>query len=185
MHVARQHHAIGGMLADQATDFVEGRLLVLRIDRNVEIGDAMPFHHAAQVVMVGDHAGNLAVQLAAVPAVQQVRQAMRLLAGHQHHALLHRRIGHPPLHGELLGNGCKGLAETVEIERQRVGTNFVTHEEPATLIIRVVTGFGNPAVIGGEKVTHLGDNTHTIRTGNHQTKSAHAQTPDSSARRPF
>ncbi|MNN36844.1 hypothetical protein D3C81_1507560 [compost metagenome] len=101
---------------------------------------------------------------------------MGLAAGHQHHALLHGGIGHPPFHGELAGDGRERLAETVQIERQGIGADFMAHEEPATLVIRVVAGLGYPAVIGSQEVTDLGYDADAVRTGNHQTKCAHGGT---------
>ncbi|MNP75787.1 hypothetical protein D3C76_1729030 [compost metagenome] len=79
--------------------------------------------------------------------MQQVGEAVRLAAGHQHHALLLLGIGDTPVHRELFGNRRKGLAQGLDTERQRVGTNFVTHEEPATQIVRVVARFSDPAVV--------------------------------------
>lgn len=165
LHVARQDDDVGPMFLDQAFHLGEGRGLVLGIDRNMEVRNAMPLDHATQIVVVGDHAGNLAIEFIAVPTVQQIGQAMRLTTGHQHHALLLRRIGDTPLHGELAGNRRERLLETIQIERQRVGTDFVTHEEPATLRIGVVTGFGNPAVIGREEITDFGNDADAVRAG--------------------
>ncbi|MNO72606.1 hypothetical protein D3C76_635580 [compost metagenome] len=173
LHVARQYDVVGTVLVDQARHLGEGRLLVLRIDRHMEVGNAVPLHHAAQIVVVGDHAGDFAVQLTAVPAVQQVGQTVRLTAGHQHHALLHRGIGDPPIHGELTSDRGERLAEYVQIERQGIGADFMAHEKPAAVIIGMMTGFGDPAVISGQEITHLGDDPNPVRTGDHQSESAH------------
>ncbi|SVJ78820.1 Uncharacterised protein [Klebsiella pneumoniae] len=180
LHVASQDDAVGAMFVDQPGNFIESRLLVLRIDGNVEIRDTVPLDHAAQVVVVGDHAGNLAVQFAAVPAVQQIGQAMGLLAGHQHHALLHLGIGDPPFHGEFAGDRGESLAEAIQVERQRVGTDLVAHEEPAVIVVGMMAGFGDPAIVGGQEVTHLGNDPDPVGTGDHQPKSAHGYTPETS-----
>ena len=84
----------------------------------MEEGNAVPFDHAAQGVVVGDDAGDLAIQLAAVPAVQQVGQAVGFATGHEHHALALGRIGDPPLHGEFPRDGREGLTEAGQIEGQ-------------------------------------------------------------------
>jgi hypothetical protein len=47
------------------------------------------------------------------------------------------------------------LAQGFDTERQRIGADFVTHEEPAALIVRVVARFGDPAVVGGQKLLTL------------------------------
>src|SRR3990167_9782262 len=108
-----------------------------------------------------------------MPAGKKTGGGVRSATGHQPHPFLTRRIGTPPLHGKLTGNRRKGLAKTIQIKWQRVSANLVAHKKPATLIIRMMTGFGNPAVIGGQKVTHLSHNSNPIRTGNDQSKSTH------------
>lgn len=85
--------------------------------------------------------------------------------------LLEHRISGAPVvdsQGHLIG-----LLETIQIERQRIGTNFVTHEEPTTLRIGMVTGLGDPAVIGGEKITDFGNDADAVRAGNDQSERAH------------
>ena len=133
----------------------------------------MPLDHAAQVVMVGDHASDLAVQLIAVPAVQQVSQAVGFAAGHQHHALFLLGVGDVPGHRKLFCDWRKCLAESLKTKGQRVGTDFVTHEEPTAEIVRVMTRLGDPAVVGGQKVTDFGNDADPVRASNHQPKSAH------------
>ena len=175
LHIARQHDDVGTVFCDQTRDLIERWLLVLRIDRHVDERDAMPLDHAAQVVVVGNHAGNVAIQFVAVPAVQQVRQAVGLAAGHQHHAFLLRRVGDAPLHGEFPGDRRKRLIETVQVEGQRIGTDFMAHEKPAALRVRMVARFGDPAVVGRQEVTDLGDDAGAVRAGDYQPKSAHEQ----------
>jgi hypothetical protein len=46
-------------------------------------GDAVPLDEAAEGVVVGDHAGDLDVELLRLPAGEQVVEAV-LLLGHQH-----------------------------------------------------------------------------------------------------
>ncbi|MCY1437899.1 hypothetical protein D9M71_540790 [compost metagenome] len=147
LHVTGQHHHFGVVLFDQARYLGESRLLVLRIDRDVVVRNAVPLHHAAQVIMVGNHAGDFAVQFIAVPAMQQVGQAVRLAAGHQHDTLLLFGIGDTPVHRELFGDRGKGFAQRFDTKWQGVGTDFVTHEEPATEIVRVMARFSDPAVV--------------------------------------
>src|SRR5690606_29891774 len=74
----------------------------------------------------------------------------------------------------------EGLAEAVEVERQRVGANLVAHEEPANLVIRVVAGLGDPAIVGSQETADLGDDADAVRAGDHQPKSAHGKTPETS-----
>ncbi|MCY1422496.1 hypothetical protein D9M71_381800 [compost metagenome] len=173
LHVARQHHHVGTVLLDQARHFGKGRLLVLRVDRDMEERDAVPLDHAAQVIVVGDHAGNIAIEFLGVPAVQQVSQAVGLTAGHQHHALLLVGIGDTPDHRELFGDRRERFAERLDAEWQGFGADFVAHEEPAALLIGVMVRFVDPAVIGRQEITDFGDDANTVGAGNHQPVGAH------------
>ena len=156
LHVASQDDAVGAMFVDQPGNFIESRLLVLRIDGNVEIRDTVPLDHAAQVVVVGDHAGNLAVQFAAVPAVQQIGQAMGLLLAISTTRFFTSEsvIRHSMENSRAIG--AKAWREAIQVERQRVGTDLVAHEEPAVIVVGMMAGFGDPAIVGGQEVTHLG-----------------------------
>ena len=185
LHVTRQHNNVGFMVFDQTRDFGERRLFVFGINRHMVIRDAVPFDHAAQVLVVGNHAGDFAVQFIAVPAVQQVCQAVGFPTGHQHDAFFLRGVGNAPVHRKLFGDGRKGFTETFEVERQGIGAHFMTHEKPAAEVVRVMARFGNPAVVRRQKVTDLGNDTDTVRASNHQTKSAHVKNSRTSQRPPF
>ncbi|MCY1437948.1 hypothetical protein D9M71_541290 [compost metagenome] len=173
------------MLLDQARDFHEGRLLVLRVDRYMVERDAMPFDHAAQVVVVGNDARDFAVEFIRVPAVQQIGKAMGLATGHQYHAFFLVGVSDTPDHGELLGNRFKCLAKLLDAERQSVGTDFVAHEEPAAEIVGVMTRFGDPAVVGSQEITDFGNNANAVGASYHQPISAHEGDSRTSQRRPF
>lgn len=108
-----------------------------------------------------------------MPAMQQVGQAVRLAAGHQHHALFLRRVGNAPGHGELFGNGRKRLAEGFDTERQRFGADFMAHEEPAAVLIRVVAGLVDPAIVQGQEITDFRHDAYAVGAGDHQTIGAH------------
>src|SRR5690606_30383708 len=105
LHITRQYNTVGLLLIHQPGNFIKCRLLVLRIDWNMMKGNIMPFDHAAQIVMIGNHTGYFTIQLTTVEAVQQIRQTMGLAAGHQHHFLALSRITHLPLRLILRGNG--------------------------------------------------------------------------------
>ncbi|MCY1430421.1 hypothetical protein D9M71_463700 [compost metagenome] len=185
LHVARQHDHIGLMVLDQARDFAECRLLVLRVDRYVVVRDAMPFDHAAQVIVVGNNAGDLAVEFIAVPTVQQIGKAMGLATGHQDHAFFLVGIGDTPDHGEFFGNRFESLTKLLDAKRQRVSTDFVAHEEPAAEIVGMMARFGDPAVIGSQEITDLGNNADAVGASYHQPIGAHEGDSRTSQRRPF
>jgi hypothetical protein len=91
-------------------------------------GDAVPLDEAAEGVVVGDHAGDLDVELLRLPAREQVVQAVLLLADQHHHALLDRGVGDLPVHLQLFGERAEALAELGEVEGQRVGLDLDAHE---------------------------------------------------------
>ena len=95
----------------------------------------MPCHStsAAEVVVIGDHTGDVALELAGAPAVEQVGDAVVLLAGEEDHPLGHVGVAQAPCHVELPGHGLErgrqlGRPEAV---RQRIGHDFDAEEEPA------------------------------------------------------
>jgi hypothetical protein len=49
----------------------------------------------------------------------------------------------------------------------------MTHEKPATLIIGVVAGFGDPAIVGRQKVADFGHDADAVGARDDQPKSAH------------
>ncbi|MNN49575.1 hypothetical protein D3C81_1641070 [compost metagenome] len=108
-----------------------------------------------------------------MPAVQQVSQAVGLTAGHQHHALLLCRVGNAPGHGELFGDRRERFTERVDTKRQRLGADFMTHEEPTALLIGVMAGFVDPAIVQGQEITDFRHDTNTVGAGDHQTIGAH------------
>ena len=69
LHVASQHNTFGLLFIDQAGNFGKRRFLVFRVHRYMMEGNTVPLDHAAQVIMIGDDATDLAVQFAAVPTV--------------------------------------------------------------------------------------------------------------------
>ncbi len=169
LHVARQHHHIGLIFLEQLINMGESFLFVFLAYRHVVVGNLMPLHHPAQVVVVGDDRHDLGIDLLAVPAVQQISHTMGFLAAHQDDFLGLGRVGNVPVHIEFAGNRLKRGAELVQTERNRGGLDLVPHEKPAGLRVGMVTRLGNPAIVCRQKITHLGDNSHPVGAGNHKT----------------
>ena len=169
LHVAGQHDDVRAVGLEQAVNLGKGLRLVLLADRDTVVGDFVPLHHPAQVFMVRDNGGDVHIQLATVPAVQQIGHAVGFLAAHEHHFLGLGRVGNVPAHLEFPGDGLERGTELVQAERDRAGLDFVPHEEPAGLVVGVMAGFSDPAIVGGQEVTDFCHNTHPVRAGNHQT----------------
>src|SRR5690606_7946330 len=49
----------------------------------------------------------------------------------------------------------------------------MAHEEPAGQVVRMVIGFGNPAVISRQQVADLGHNPYPVGAGDYQSKGTH------------
>ena len=168
LHVARQHDAIGPGFFHQTLDFGKGRSLVILVDRHVMERNAVPFHQRAHVIVVGDDAGNLAIQITGLPAMQQVHQAMGVLGDHQHDTLLGSGVMHAPLHAELFTDRCEALAELIGAQADGFGVDLIAHEETAGAKIRMLIGFGDPPALLGDESGNSGNNSDLIRAGHHQ-----------------
>ena len=102
LHVTRQHDGFGTMTLDNLRHLPKGLALVLLRHRYMVEGNAVPLHHAAQVLMVGYDTGNLAGEVTALPAVQNIGETVGGVAGHYHHPLQLAVVPQGPAHPELL-----------------------------------------------------------------------------------
>ena len=170
LHVAGQHHGVAVHLVEDALDLGVGAGLVVGGDRHVVEGDAVPLDETPEGVVVGDHAGDLDVELLRLPAGEQVVEAVLLLRDEDHDALLDRRVGDLPVHLEFFGDGGEALAELGEHEGQRVGADLDAHEV-AVGLAGVVVAFGvegrfeDPALVFGDEAGNLGDDPGAVRAG--------------------
>ena len=101
LHVARKHKQLG--LGER--QLLEQRRFLRRLvalHRKVVVGQSVPRHQAAHVVVIGEHAHHVHRQFAAVPAMQQVVEAMAVLGDRQHHLQPAPGVVQPGLHVEAL-----------------------------------------------------------------------------------
>ncbi len=168
LHVARQHHRVALRLVEQPAHRGEGLEPIFRRHRHVMKGNAVPFDEAAEAVVIRDHAGDLDVQLACLPARQQVVQAMFLGADQDRHALFSRRIGHPPVHPQGRGQRREAAAQLIQGEGQRGGLDLDAHEITAIHGIGMEARFENPAVMAGDEAGDPGDDPDLVGTGGGQ-----------------
>ncbi len=141
LHVSSEHDQVGLLLLEDLLHLCErgGFGLGLLADGDVPEGHAVPLHEAAQVLVVGDHAGDVALELARPPAVEQVGQAVVLLAREQHDPLGHVGVADVPLHVELRGDVLEGGGEFVGAERERLGADLDAQEELARVEVGVLS----------------------------------------------
>ena len=85
---AREHHGVAAVLQKEALNFGERLRTRLGRDRDVEVGDAVPLHEAAQIIVIGDDAWDFKIEFLVAPAIQQVGEAVILLADEHHDAFL-------------------------------------------------------------------------------------------------
>ena len=134
LHVAGQHDHVGPLLVDdRAPSPSKAAALAAGSVPTGTQRKRTPCHStsAAQVLVVGDHAGDVALELARPPAVEEVGQAVVLLAREQHHPLGHVGVAQVPLHVELGGDGLEGRGQLVGAEagREALGHDLDAQEE--------------------------------------------------------
>jgi hypothetical protein len=119
------------------------------------------------VGMVGDHERDLAVQLAAPPAPEEIEQAVVLARDEHRDALGAPRVVQAPLHREGLGHRVReGLREVLA---ERVGGEGHAHEERAALGIgRVLVGGDDVGVARGQEARDRRDDAVAVRAGDQQ-----------------
>jgi hypothetical protein len=136
------------------------------------------------VGVVGDDERDLALQLAAAPAPQQVEQAV-VLARHEHgDPLRPRGVGEPPVHPEALADlGSEGVREVGVERREREGH---AHEERAALGVgRVLVGAHDVRVAGREEARDRGNDAVPVRARDEQPRlHGPANTTRATPRRP-
>jgi len=94
-------------------------------------GDAVAFHQRLEGGVVGDDGRDVHRQLAALPAEQQVVQAVAVLAHHQQHA---GALGHgvdAGVHAELLAHGAEQAVQGGHVGQRGGGLEVHAHEEQA------------------------------------------------------
>lgn len=111
LHVARQHDETAAVFADKGDLLLLDFPFVLFCDRKDEVGNAIEVGDPLIVGMIGDDQRNLALQLAALMAVEQVLQAVVILGDEDGNARPVGGTGQPPVHLEVVGDGTKMLRE--------------------------------------------------------------------------
>ena len=99
------------------------------------------------VAVVGNDERNLADQLSAAPAVQQVGHAVQVLRAEERHARLARARGELPRHVEIGRKPGKGGAKAFEVEAVQLPLH--AHEKQAKLLVPVLVGMQDirPALV--------------------------------------
>ncbi len=123
-----------------------------------------------QVGMVGDHERNLGIELAGLPAPEQVDQAVALLGDQDGHAFGSIGIAHAPVHSMLPRQGCECGVELVAGESEPFAFDLHPHEKGAVgRIAHVLVGTQNVAVVQGNEIRSCRNQAFVIRAVDQET----------------
>ncbi|MCY1362333.1 hypothetical protein D9M69_490470 [compost metagenome] len=136
LHVAGEHHQLAAGLLHQ----LQQRCFLLGLGvaghRQVDEADALALGHGPQVQVVGDDGGDPHVHLALLVAVEQVGQAVVVLAHHQQHAHGLGGAVQGPLHLEAAGHRIEALFDFVDVALVLVvEAEHRAHEEAAAGVV--------------------------------------------------
>lgn len=158
LHVARQHHDIGLLFAQDVQHLLFLRLLVLGIDRQVIKWNAVPFHMRLEIGMIGNHGDDIHGKHAGFSAVEKIVEAMAVPRNQDGHAGAAALFVQLPAHAETRGD----LA--LESFGQRLAANGGGHVElgaheklPGTRIAKLPRLDDEPFHLR-QKTAHGGDN---------------------------
>jgi hypothetical protein len=123
----------------------------------------------AQLLVVGDHARHIHLQLSAAPAPEQVQQAMVLTRGHQGHAAGVARVCDLPFHAEALRQLAEGRLESRAIVLDRRQVEGRPHEERSALRVGGVLVRGDDVgALLEQKARDGGNDSGPVRTRDEQ-----------------
>ena len=115
-------------------------------------GDAVSLDLRCQVGVVGDHQRNLGIQLARLPAPEQVDQAMPVLRDQDRHALGAVGEADPPVHPVLARQRGERGVELVPAQAEALALDLHPHEERAARwIAHMLVGAKDIAVVQGDE----------------------------------
>ena len=152
LHVARQHDEVDLLVAQDRQLQLLGLVLGVLLHRQVLVGHAVGVGQPARVFVVADDDRQLAVQFAALEAVQQVGHAVVELRHEQRHARLAARFGEPPRHPEAPGDGAEGGGEVGEVEVEVRQIPFDPHQEQLQLGVLVLVGVQDVGVVREQEI---------------------------------
>ena len=141
LHVAGKNHQLGTGLLDHLPDLTLLAWLVVRVQREMVVGNLVPVGQRLEVRVVGDHGGHVHGQLADALAVEQVVEAVIGLGDHDHHFRPVVRRGQFEQHAEGLTAQGEAGAEGQFVETVGLAKLHANEETPREAVIeRVVLG---------------------------------------------
>ena len=113
--------------------------------------------------MVADDERDVARQLAALVAIEQIDQAMVVLRDEQRDAVRQRGQLQPPAHRESLGQRGELARELRGIEGEVRQVPFDAHEEQLALRVLVLVGVEDVGVVPVQELADGGDDAFAVR----------------------
>jgi hypothetical protein len=114
--------------------------------------------------IVGDDSGDLHVEFADAPAIEQIGEAMVEARDEQQHAQLLRARAHPPVHAEGCGDRAEAFGQRLHPGALAEAEDDA-HEEAAGDLVVELVGFGDVGAAGEQMLRHGGDDAGPVRTG--------------------
>ncbi len=111
----------------------------------------LAFDHLAIGLMVGDHQRDVDVQIARLPAPEQVVQAVALFAHAQHHLHPFFALAQRPLGVQLGRHRRKRLAQRGQVEGQGAAVHRQAREKPAVAVVGELIDFQQVAAVEGDE----------------------------------
>ncbi len=162
LHIARQHHQFNFVPREHFELTPFGLGACGRCHRNIFKRNPVERRQILHRPMVRDNHGNLAVQLARAPAMEQVGHAVQVLGAEERHpgtAISQRQL---PAHSQFAGERGKLRLKGFQIKALRRSSAvckspFDTHEEEAQFVVLVLVGVED---VGAAFVEHSGNASH-------------------------
>jgi hypothetical protein len=121
-----------------------------------------------RVRVIADDERHLAIELASVPAVEQIGQAVVELGDEDRHARLDAGELQLPAHVVLGGHRREGLREAVQPQIEARQVPLHPHQEQPRLAVLVLVGMQDVGVVPVEKIGDGGDQTLAVGAGDEE-----------------
>ncbi len=137
-----------------------------RPDRHAPEPDAVPFDQRPEVLVVRDHAHDVALELPRPPAIEEVGDAVVLPVREQHDPLAHVGVGQVPFHVELRRHRFEGGGHLrgTEPRGEAVRDDLYPQEEAPALQVAVLGRLEDRPAVAGDQA---GDGGHDAERSGH------------------
>ena len=164
LHVAREYDEIYGMALEHGKYLLLGGLLALSVNRNEKKGHSIKIGDGLVIGMIGDNAGDIAIEFAALMAIEQINQAVVVLRNQYGHPLAYIRNRDAPLHLKFGGDLTEMPNEITQGKVEVGGIEFDTHQKSAGIAVPMLVSVKNTAAMLVNESRNAGDHALPIGT---------------------